>query len=502
MVFEMKWMAYLAKSFFTYKSKIMPSMHKVLLFGAGKSSSVLIDFLQRVASEGFWEIAIADADETMIRAKTGDDPRTIVVGIDILDAEKRMHWIQWSDLVISLMPPHLHLLIANDCLQAEKSLLTASYVDDAMRTLDNEIKSKGLLFLCEMGLDPGIDHMSAMELIDRLQKKGAKINGFSSHCGGLVAPESDDNPWHYKISWNPRNVVMAGKSGAIYLDESQNVELPYSDLFSKQRPVNVATKDIDLSLAYYPNRNSLPYIQLYGLEGVQKFIRTTLRYPAFISGWNNLIELRLTDETLMYATDGMKLADFFKLHFQQVGFNHWLDKQLEWRFKDSNDLIKAMESSTADEEKLIMSKRLAETMESANELLKQLFFLGMEDNQTLINLGNCSAADVLQCCLEKKLLLNPTDLDMVVMQHEIGYELDGKQYLTTSSLVVKGKDNIHTAMAKTVGLPLGIAARLILDKQIQVKGLQIPTLSEIYDKVLPELAKEGIEFWEKTDTIS
>lgn len=476
----------------------MNSSHKVLLFGAGKSSAVLIEYLIKHAKLGFWQIAIADADESLIRSKVGMESDVLVVAMNIDDENQRRQWIEWSDLVISLMPPHLHMLIAKDCVQFEKSLLTASYVDDAMRLLEPEIREKNLIFLCEMGLDPGIDHMSALELLHRLQDKGAHIDSFVSHCGGLVAPESDDNPWHYKISWNPRNVVMAGKAGAIYLEGANTVELPYQQLFGALRPVQVVTSDLKLELAHYPNRNSLPYIQLYGLNGVSRFIRTTLRYPAFMSGWNNLIQLKLTDETICYDTDGLTLMDFFKIHFEAIGFNKWLDEQLSWRFQKSNALIQAIEASDLDEEKLTMSAQLADTMESANLLLKQLFFLGMEDDQTIINRGRCSAADVLQFCLERKLILNPTDQDMVVMQHEFQYELHGKKYQTNSSLVVKGKDATHTAMAKTVGLPLGIAARLILDGKLSEIGLHIPTLPSIYQVVLPELEKEGIRFHEQT----
>ena len=479
----------------------MNSSHKVLLFGAGKSSSVLIEYLLKHSKNGFWQIAIADADESLIRSKVGMESDVLVVAMNIDDENQRRHWIEWSDLVISLMPPHLHLLIAKDCIQAGKSLLTASYVDDAMRALEPAILEKNLCFLCEMGLDPGIDHMSALELMSRLHEQGASIDSFVSHCGGLVAPESDDNPWHYKISWNPRNVVMAGKAGAVFLDHSASIEIPYQQLFSTLRPVNVQTPDAALNLAHYPNRNSLPYIQLYGLEGINRFVRTTLRYPTFMSGWNNLIQLRLTDETLFYETDGMRLMDFFKQHFEAVGFNQWLDEQLTWRFKESNALIQSIEASDDDQDKLAMSAQLADTMESANVLLKQLFFLGMEDGQTLINRGRCSAADVLQFCLERKLVLNPTDLDMVVMQHEFEYHLHGKKYLTTSSLVVKGKDSVHTAMAKTVGLPLGIAARLMLEGKLNETGLVIPTLPSIYQAVLPELEHEGIRFHEHTSEL-
>ncbi|MEI9944789.1 MAG: saccharopine dehydrogenase C-terminal domain-containing protein [Chitinophagaceae bacterium] len=191
-------------------------MKKILLVGAGKSATVLIDYLLSHARAENWKLVVADANLQLALNKIHDSPYGKAVSFDIADDEKRGSHISESDLVISMLPPALHLLVAKDCIKFSKYLLTASYVDEEMRRLENEIKNKGLFFLCEMGLDPGIDHMSAMKLIDEIRSKGGNITSFKSHCGGLVAPESDDNPWHYKISWNPKNIVLAGKSGAHY----------------------------------------------------------------------------------------------------------------------------------------------------------------------------------------------------------------------------------------------------------------------------------------------
>ena len=431
----------------------MNQLKKVLLFGAGKSASALIDYLILSAEENNWEVIVADANAALIKEKTNNRPHSTSVPLDINDASKRRLLIESSDIVISMMPPSLHILIANDCLQYGKSLLTASYADEAILALDKKVKEKGVLFLCEMGLDPGIDHMSAMQLLDEIDEKGGKVVSFKSHCGGLVAPESDNNPWHYKISWNPRNVVLAGKSGAIYKKDGNIVQEKYEQLFDPKRSVSFENDNLS-SFSYYPNRNSLPYIDLYRLHHVQTFIRTTLRHPDFMSGWNNLVQLKMTDESMTYSSDAKTLADFYNEYLNTYNFD-----------KNENSLFK-----------------------------QQLEYLGLHDTVTKINKGICSVADVLQLALEKKLVLSKEDKDMIVMLHEIDYTLNGKNNTINSSLVVKGENHIHTAMAKTVGLPLGIAAKFILNGTIKQSGVQIPISKEIYLPVLAELRKYGVQF--------
>ena len=205
-------------------------MKTIILFGAGKSATVLIDYLLEQAIIENWKIIVADADLKLIQSKIGGSVRASAVSIDIMHADERGRLIRQGDVVISLLPPTLHFEVAKDCLKYHKHLLTASYVDDSMRSLQHDIEKNKLLFLCEMGLDPGIDHMSAMKIIDSIHAKGGKITSFRSHCGGLVAPESDDNPWHYKISWNPRNIIMAGKAGAHYRENGQEIRMPYEEL--------------------------------------------------------------------------------------------------------------------------------------------------------------------------------------------------------------------------------------------------------------------------------
>jgi saccharopine dehydrogenase-like NADP-dependent oxidoreductase len=250
--------------------------------------------------------------------------------------ETRKEQIQQADIVISLMPPALHFLIAKDCIACKKNLLTASYVDEQMRSLQDSIKANGLLFLCEMGLDPGIDHMSAKKMIDEIHEDGGKIHSFLSHCGGLVAPESDDNPWHYKISWNPRNVVNAGKAGAIYKQDGEIKELEYKELFANKNYVSIPDHGV---LCWYPNRDSLSYISLYGMQDCNTFIRTTLRHPDFMYGWKNLVDLNITDEKSLYDTKGKSLMTFFKEHMERNGFSEWLEHRLTEQFDSTKNLL-------------------------------------------------------------------------------------------------------------------------------------------------------------------
>jgi saccharopine dehydrogenase-like NADP-dependent oxidoreductase len=499
-------------------------MKTVLLFGAGKSATVLIDYLLDTAITENWKIIVVDADLKLAQSKIGTSQKATAVSFDIANAAERGKYIRQADIVISLLPPFLHIEVAKDCVKFQKNLLTASYVDDDIRKLEPDISRNRLLFLYEMGLDPGIDHMSAMQIIDSIHAKGGTISSFKSHCGGLVAPESDDNPWHYKISWNPRNIIMAGKAGAHYKENGSEKKLPYEELFTGENIVEIPGLGL---LSWYPNRDSLSYTPLYGLQDTTTFIRTTLRHPDFMYGWKNIIDLKLTDETPQYDTDGKTLYQVFKEHMDKHGFGEWLNEKLSERFAETKglmeNLMKLMEAEneatqegekipqtfmTADDSGNIQeieigevknraAAYLAEQMHQANLTLKQLFFLGLDDQDTMVNKGLCSAADILQFAVEKKLSLRPYDKDMIVMLHEFVYKIGNKESAISSSLVVKGENNLRTAMAKTVGLPLGIAAKLILQGKIKMNGLHIPTKKEIYEPVLKELVTYGVEFNEK-----
>jgi saccharopine dehydrogenase-like NADP-dependent oxidoreductase len=420
----------------------------IVLIGAGKSATVLIDYLIAEAETNNWKFIIADADRAQILLKTDNSPFAEVLQLDVTNEEQRSALIRRAHVVISMMPPALHFLVAKDCVEYRKHLLTASYLDDKLKSLQDEISSRKLLFICEMGLDPGIDHMSAMKIIDELKAKGGKITSFKSHCGGLVAPESDDNPWHYKISWNPRNIVMAGQSGAVYKEDNEIKSIAYHNLFDSSNEIIFdGLKD----LAFYPNRDSLSYIPTYKLPDTATFIRTTLRHVNFFKGWNALVRAGLTNDTNPINVEGLT-------------FEKW-------------------------------SRVIAPFANVYN--LGMLDWLGILD-ETLVPATAKTSADILQFLVETKLKMEPVDKDMIVMLHEFEYELDGRNNCLKSCLVVKGEDSLRTAMAKTVGLPLGIAAKLILNETIKLKGLHIPTAKEIYEPVLNELETAGIKFTEST----
>lgn len=503
-------------------------MKSILVFGAGKSATYLIDYLLHEANANNWQVTVADGNYALAAAKVNNAPRGRAVEVNVDNASERMSLVQAADLVISLLPPDLHILVAKDCVAMGKHLLTASYVDPQLKELQPAIENKKLLFLCEMGLDPGIDHMSAMRLVHRIQKAGGTIQTFKSHCGGLIAPESDDNPWHYKISWNPRNIVQAGKAGAIFREKGYERRVPYEQLFDANQLVKIPGLGY---FSWYPNRDSLGYIPLYNLNEATTFVRTTLRYPEFCFGWKNIIDLKLTDETVQYDTDGVNLQEFFHGHFAKYGFSDWVEKQLTSRFAQTKQLLEKLQELLAAEQEVDEQNRnelqefmmvddngqlkdinlddvktqaaatVAGQMHEANLSMKQLFFLGMDDTETLINKGRCSAMDILQFAMEKKLALQPADKDMIVMMHDVEYTLEGKSHRAASTLIVKGEDAVRTAMARTVGLPLGIAAKLILKGAINMTGLHIPISPEIYEPVLNELELHGIQFQETTQAI-
>lgn len=442
-------------------------MKTILLFGAGKSATSLIEYLGKCSDENNWKFFVCDSNLSLAQSKTKNFSSAEAISFDVSDEEKRHLFISKADIVISMLPPGLHFLVAKDCVGFSKDLLTASYIDAKIKSLESEIKKKGLLFLGEMGLDPGIDHMSAMKMIHKIKNQGGEIHSFKSHCGGLVAPESDDNPWHYKITWNPANIVMAGSAGAIFRSEGNTIEISYPEIFNDES--NIVDVPGLSSLAWYANRDSLSYIDTYQLHSAKDFIRTTLRFPSFCRGWNKIIKLNLTAKN-----DYEEIKDCNT-------FSEWfILKKEKFVFQNKNSFNGS---------------------EFFNpEFSEQIKYLGLSDAEKIpIDILNSSS--LLQFLLEKKLVMKPDDKDMIVMLHEIEYSIKQKNKEIKSCLIVKGDDQLHTAMAKTVGLPLGIAAKLVLKNEIVLKGLHIPVLPEIYEPVLRELELNGIKFNEQEKDI-
>ncbi len=440
-------------------------MSKILIIGAGRSSSSLISYLLTNAGTYNWQITIADANKAAVEAKIADyKENATAVEFDATDAALRETLIARADLVISMLPAFMHGDVARDCVRLGKHLATASYVSAEMRELDAEAKQKHILLLNECGLDPGIDHASAMKVIDHLKSIGGKITGFKSFCGGLVAPESNDNPWGYKFSWNPRNVVLAGQGTAQFIEDGKLKFIPYNRIYTQ-----VETIEMDGYGKFdgYANRDSISYKEPYGLSDTTTMLRGTLRMPGYCKAWNVFVKLGLTDDTY-------KIRNADSMTYTQL---------LEAFLPNGN-------AST----KVKLSAFMGAEMDDA--VMEKLEYLELFSNKP-IRMKEGSPAELLQQLLEEKWLLKPGDKDMIVMQHQFEYQLNGAYKQLNSSLVVIGDDEVHTAMAKTVGLPLAITVKNFLTGKFSLYGVQIPTVKEIYEPMLAELETLGVTFVEK-----
>lgn len=437
-------------------------MKRILLLGAGRSSSSLIRYLLDNAVTRDWTVTVGDVSPENARKKIGPDERGRAVEFDINNQELTRLIIGQSDIVISLLPPAYHPLVAMRCLEAGKHFLTASYVSDELMAFDDDARRKGLVFLNECGLDPGIDHLSAMKVIDGIRNRGGVITSFESFTGGLIAPETDpENPWRYKFTWNPRNVVTAGQTTARYLHNGKTKYIPYQQLFRRVTPVYVPGYG---HYEGYANRDSLKYITTYGLDGISTMLRGTLRNQGFCSAWNILVQLGCCDDTYqMAAVSAMTHADFLESFLPPTA--------------DCDNL----------QEKICVHFGLKPSAKEIAMLKWSGFF---EDVSIGMKAG--TPAQILEHILNKKWSLNAADKDQIVMWHRFNYSIDGQGKEIQASLVATGANDIYTAMARTVGLPLGIATKLIAENHIRAKGVIIPTTAEFYQPILQELNGFGI----------
>lgn len=436
---------------------------KILILGAGRSSAALIRYLAATGSKLGWQISVGDQSLNAAHQAVAGLDKVNALEFDISNQEKSKQAIQGSHAVVSLLPAHLHVHAAKLCLETKSHLITASYVSEDMRMLDKEASQSGLLFLNECGLDPGIDHMSAMEVIDRIKNQGGKITGFRSFTGGLIAPETDmENPWRYKFTWNSRNVVMAGQGHATYLEGGKLKRIPYQQLFTRTVSVDVPSAG---KFDGYANRDSLKYIETYQLKDIKTMLRGTLRHHGYCQAWNVLVQLGCCEDQDELTVKGLSHRDF-----------------IEFFIPSGQQSVEA-----------IVASRFGLAADSLE--LKLLNWVGLFSEQP-IGLDKGTPAQILEHILDKKWKLNAGDLDQIVMWHQFIYELDGKEQEIQSSLVCTGEKNSPTAMAKTVGLPLGIATRLILEEKIKINGVKIPVMPTVYEPILKELAECGISMKE------
>ncbi len=442
-------------------------MRNILIIGAGRSASCLIRYLlSKTKSENIF-ITIGDISLESAQRFIKGHANTKGILLNVSNKEQREEAVKNCDIVISMLPARFHIEVAKDCIKFGKNLVTASYINDEMQALDVEAKEKGLVFMNEIGVDPGIDHMSAMQVIDRIKDKGGKLLLFESFTGGLVAPESDDNLWNYKFTWNPRNVVLAGQGGAAeFIQEGKYKYIPYNRLFRRTEIIKI---DGFGKFEVYANRNSLKYRSVYGLEDILTLYRGTIRRVGFSKAWNIFVQLGMTDDSYTIPdSENLTYREFVNL-FLPYSPNDSVKLKLRHNLKiDQDDL---------------MWEKLEE--------------LDVFNNKKTIDIKDATPAKALQKILMDKWTLKEDDKDMIVMYHKFGYELDGEKYRIDSNMVILGEDQVHTAMSKTVGLPVAIASLKILNKEITTPGVQRPLNKEVYEPILKELETYGVYFTEK-----
>jgi saccharopine dehydrogenase (NADP+, L-glutamate forming) len=438
-------------------------MKKVLVLGAGLVARPLIDYLLKQPD---FHVQIASRTVSKAKKLVGSHERGEAIAFDItVEPEKLKDLIPACDLAVSLLPYIYHVDVANQCLRFKKHMVTTSYVSDAMRAHDNEAKKAGVIILNEIGVDPGIDHMSAMNIIDSVKAKGGKILGFYSYCGGLPAPEANTNPLGYKFSWSPRGVVLAGRNDGRYLKDGKEVYVPPADLFTHTWKVKVEGLG---ELEAYPNRNSMPYIETYGLRGISTMYRGTLRNPGWCPLWKKMVDMGLLGDKEM-ELEGMTYADFTRTLVKA---------------KPGEDVVKAVAKYIGVKEN--------------SQIIHQLQWLSMMGDEP-IPVKKSAPLDILTGKLMEKMMYEEGERDMIVLHHDfLAQRADGKKEKITSTMVEFGIPNGDSAMARTVSLPAAIAVRYILEGKIKDTGVKIPTQSAIYKPVLEELEKLGIACKEKT----
>jgi len=439
-------------------------MRKILVIGAGRSSSSLIKYLLDKSTVENLQIIVADVFKQTAEEKIQNHKNGVAIALDVFDNRSRTDAIKNADIVISMLPPSMHFEVAKDCVVYKKNMVSASYISTEMKSLDEEVKKQGLVFMNEIGVDPGIDHMSAMQVIDRIRVNGAKMLLFESFTGGLVAPESDSNLWNYKFTWSPRNVVIAGQGGAAkFIQEGKYKYIPYHKLFRRTEFLNIVGSG---KFEAYANRDSLKYIKEYGLDDILTMYRGTIRRVGFSRAWNLFVRLGMTDDS--YVMEGSA----------EMSYRDFTNSFLAYNPNDSVEL-KLRSYLKIEQDDIIWDKLLEVDIFNPNKK---------------VGLKKATPAQILQRILMDSWSLQENDKDMIVMQHKFGYEYKGERRQIESSMVVIGEDQTYTAMAKTVGLPVGIATLLILNKKITTPGVQMPITKEVYEPILEELKEQGIIF--------
>jgi saccharopine dehydrogenase-like NADP-dependent oxidoreductase len=442
-------------------------MRTILIIGAGRSASSLIQYLLNKSVSEELHLIIGDLSLDLAKKKTNNHPNATPIALDIFDENQRKNVIQKADIVISMLPAHLHIEVARDCIVYKKHLVTASYISDAMQELDEAAKANNLIFMNEIGLDPGIDHMSAMKVIDEIREQRGKMLLFESFCGGLVAPESDNNLWNYKFTWAPRNVVLAGQGGAAkFIQEGAYKYIPYTSLFRRTEFLEVEGYG---KFEAYSNRDSLKYRSVYGLDDVLTLYRGTIRRVGFSKAWNMFVQLGMTDDSYIMENS------------ENMSYRQFVNSFLPYHPTDSVEI----------------KTRLILKIDQDDIMWDKLLELDLFNRNKKVGLKNATPAQILEKILTDSWTLEPDDKDMIVMYHKFGYVLNGEEKQIDSKMVCIGEDQTYTAMAKTVGLPVAMATLLILNGKISTPGVQLPIRKEVYLPILKELEEYGVVFNEQ-----
>ena len=441
-------------------------MNNILVIGAGRSSAALIDYLIEKAEKYNWFITVADADPNLAKAKIKNHKSARAIWLDVSKNNDRKDHLARTDAVISLLPAHLHLEVAHDCIKFQKPFITSSYVSREMYRLGDEARDRELVFTGGRGLDPGLEHIAAKKRLDDIRAKGGKITHFRSYGGGLVAPDYlKDNPWNFKFTWNPRNLVLMGQGTAQYLEKNKKKYIPYHRLFKSYKMVDIEGVG---KFEAYANRDSLLYKDTYGLKDVPNILRATLRYPGFCDGWNALIQIGLTD------------GSYPILDSEKMSFHEW------------------MEAYLVDEPGGSVKERMANKLGISpfSKVMKQLEWLGLFSKRR-IKFSRATPALLLETVLLDKWSLKSKDKDLILMQHEYDYVLDGERKTLISTLKLTGEDRSNTALAKIVGLPMAIMLRRVMNGEIKEMGMSVPMKKEVYDPILKEMEEYGVVFEDK-----
>lgn len=441
-------------------------MKQILVIGAGRSSSSLIKYLLDHAGTEEWRVRVGDMDPSLAASKVGNHPYGESFEFNALEPEQRRREVQAADLIISMLPARFHLEVVKDCIEFKKDVLTPSYVSPKMKEQHNAAKEAGIVVMNEIGVDPGLDHLSAKRVLDQIEAEGGEMTMFESFTGGLVAPESDNNPWHYKFTWNPRNVVLAGQGGAAkFIQEGKYKYIPYNRLFRRTEIIEI---DNYGRFEGYANRDSLRYREVYGLENIPTIYRGTLRRVGFCRAWSVLVQLGMTDDS--YIVEGCEHMTYRDFTNSFLAYNRHDSVELKFRHYMKIDFD--------------------------DEVWEKLVWLGIFDD-TPVGLKNATPAQILQKILEEKWTLEPEDKDMIVMWHKFGYKLHGENKEINSSMVYIGRDQTFTAMSDTVGLPAAIMAKMMIQGQVKEKGVLLPLDKDVYLPLLTELEAFGIHFNEQ-----